>query len=143
MLRYNIIGMVVKIVFSKKLVELRKKVGLSQEELAKKLQMTRGQLSMYEIGKRKPDMDTVQHIADFFGVSLDELLGRSTRNITNQDQQEDLTETPLTSEELAAIERIKNDPEAQIAFKDFLSAPIKKQRSMLKAWEAFKNMDDN
>ena len=57
---------------------LRKKQGLTQEKLAEKLGLTRGQLSMYEIGKREPDLATLRKFASFFGVTLDDLVNRET-----------------------------------------------------------------
>lgn len=61
----------------KRLSELRKEKGMTQEELAKALNITRSALSLYEIGKRDPDSATLKKIADFFGVSIDYLLGRT------------------------------------------------------------------
>jgi DNA-binding XRE family transcriptional regulator len=61
--------------FSDKLKELRTKKGLSQEELAQKLFITRETVSRYESGTRSPDLATLKRIAVFFDVSLDELLG--------------------------------------------------------------------
>ncbi len=129
--------------FPETIKRLRKRKGVTQEQAAAHIGVGRSTYAKYETGDSEPNYEILNRLSEYFEVSVDELLGRSSRHITKQDQQEDLTETPLTPEEVAAIERIKNDPEAQIAFKDFLSAPIKKQRSMLKAWEAFKNMDDN
>lgn len=65
----------------KRIAELRKEKGMTQEELAKALNITRSALSLYEIGKRDPDTETVKKLADFFGVSIDYLMGKS--NIRN------------------------------------------------------------
>ncbi len=62
--------------FAKRLVSLRKAAKLTQQQLADQLGITRGTLSMYEIGKREPDFATTQKIADFFDVSIDWLLGK-------------------------------------------------------------------
>lgn len=65
-----------------KIEELRKKMGLSQEDLAKKLNMTQQRISAYEKGKREPDLETLKLFADFFNVSTDYLLGKTDiRNI--------------------------------------------------------------
>lgn len=58
------------------LIELRKAAGLSQYELARRLKMSRSALGNYEMGEREPDFETTQKLADFFGVSVDHLLGR-------------------------------------------------------------------
>lgn len=60
-----------------RLEELRKQLGLSQNELAEKLNMTQQRISAYEKGKREPDINTITQLADFFGVSTDYLLGKS------------------------------------------------------------------
>lgn len=57
--------------------ELRKKMGLSQEDLAKKLNMTQQRISAYEKGKREPDLETLKLFADFFNVSTDYLIGKA------------------------------------------------------------------
>jgi transcriptional regulator with XRE-family HTH domain len=70
-------------VFGKILATLRKSKGLSQYELAEKLGLSRGQIGNYEQGKRQPDYDTLQLIADFFNVSTDYLLGRENEKSNN------------------------------------------------------------
>lgn len=57
--------------------KLRKEKGMTQEELAKALNITRSALSLYEIGKRDPDTETLKKIAEYFGVSIDYILGRT------------------------------------------------------------------
>lgn len=59
-----------------RLKRLREAKGLSQYELAKALGYTRGQIGNYEQGTRRPDPETLQRLADFFGCSVDYLLGR-------------------------------------------------------------------
>lgn len=58
------------------LITLRKAAGLSQYELAQRLKLNRSTLGNYEMGEREPDFDTTRRMADFFGVSVDQLLGR-------------------------------------------------------------------
>ena len=67
--------------FSKRLADLRKKRGLSQYELAKRLGCTRGQIGNYEQGTREPDHEMLTKIANFFDVSVDYLLGRTDNSI--------------------------------------------------------------
>lgn len=59
------------------LIYLRKREGLSQQELADKLEMTRSAISMYETGKREPDLETLETFADFYNVDMDTLTGRN------------------------------------------------------------------
>lgn len=58
---------------------LRIASGLTQEELAQKLHISRSRVGMYETGARQPDYETLEAIADFFNVDMDYLLGRSTK----------------------------------------------------------------
>ena len=63
--------------FNERLRELRKSAGLSQSELAAKLDMAQNSLSNWERGERKPDVEVMARIADFFEVSTDYLLGKT------------------------------------------------------------------
>ena len=59
---------------------LRKTNRLTQEQLAKKLNITRQTLSNYETGKRLPDIYGLITVADIFGVSFDEIIGRDKKH---------------------------------------------------------------
>lgn len=56
---------------------LRKERNLTQEELADKLHVSRSGYAHYEAGERKPSIDILIIIADFYGTSLDYLMGRT------------------------------------------------------------------
>lgn len=60
-----------------RIAELRKEKGLSQGELAKKTNLTRQAISLYEIGKREPKIRTIRQLASFFNVTTGYLLGLS------------------------------------------------------------------
>ena len=62
------------ILIANKLVELRKKNGLSQEELADKLGISRQAVSKWERAESSPDTDNLICLAKLYNVSLDELL---------------------------------------------------------------------
>jgi transcriptional regulator with XRE-family HTH domain len=53
--------------------------GLSQTQLGEALGMDRGLVAYYERAARNPSLEVVQKIADFFGVSVGELLNDTTR----------------------------------------------------------------
>lgn len=59
---------------SEKIRALRKKSGLSQDELAERLDVSRQAVSKWELGSAMPTADKLVDIADFFGVSLDYLM---------------------------------------------------------------------
>ena len=60
--------------FNEKLQELRKQKGLTQEELAEKLYVSRAAISKWESGRGYPSIDSLKAISSFFTISLDELL---------------------------------------------------------------------
>ena len=65
------------IAFGNRLVELRKKAGLSQEAVADKLGISRQAVSRWETGEASPDTDNLVALADLYGCSLDELVRQS------------------------------------------------------------------
>lgn len=60
--------------FANRLYELRKKAGLSQEELAAALDVTRQTVSKWEVGDSTPDLAKLVALGAFFGISLDALV---------------------------------------------------------------------
>lgn len=60
-----------------KLKELRKSKNITQLDVATAIGVSPQVLSRYERGEREPDYKTLCKLADFFGVTVDELLGRS------------------------------------------------------------------
>ena len=63
--------------FKDMLKYFRMKENLSQSELAAKLGISASAVSMYEVGKREPDFETEEKIADFFQTDLNTLRGRA------------------------------------------------------------------
>ena len=57
--------------------DLRKKTGLSQKEFAGLFNVHQTAVSQWETGKTTPDKETLIKIADYFGVSIDYLLGNT------------------------------------------------------------------
>lgn len=60
--------------FHEKLQELRKERGLTQEELAEALYVSRTAISKWESGRGYPSIDSLKEISSFFSVSIDDLL---------------------------------------------------------------------
>ncbi|MGE5404582.1 MAG: helix-turn-helix domain-containing protein [Candidatus Saccharibacteria bacterium] len=56
---------------------LRQQYELTQQELADALHIGKSAIALYETGRRQPDPETLDKIADFFDVSVDYLLGRT------------------------------------------------------------------
>ena len=66
------------------LKQLRKKKGVNQAEVANAIGTTQPVYANYELGKREPSFDTLKALADYFDVSVDELLGFSKQQTTNR-----------------------------------------------------------
>ena len=87
--------------------ELRKKSGMTQTDLAKKLGVTKGTISTWETGSRTPSFDALDQMSEMFEATFDYLMGRADVNsyhaMTEADQEQidkwtveqDLTEYAL------------------------------------------------
>jgi transcriptional regulator with XRE-family HTH domain len=60
------------------IAELRREKGLRQKDLSKILNMSPSNISNYESGAYWPDMNTICKMADYFNVTTDYLLGRTS-----------------------------------------------------------------
>lgn len=70
--------------FNEKLIKLRKKAGLSQEELGYKLNVTRQTISKWELGQTTPEMDKLKEISNLFNITIDDLLNESIEDSSNK-----------------------------------------------------------
>ena len=64
-------------VFSERLIELRDGRNLSQKEVAAEFGVVVRAYQRYEYGEREPQLSTLLRMADFYGVSIDYLAGRT------------------------------------------------------------------
>ena len=62
--------------FSGQLRRLRERRGLSRKTLGELCGLSKNTIGLYERGERRPTVDALVAIADFFDISVDELLGR-------------------------------------------------------------------
>ena len=111
--------------FSKTIVRLRKQDGLTQVEAAARMGITRSALAMYETGKREPDFETLELIADFYNVNMDTLLGnkslspstlagRRSTGESEESQSEDLVNGDPELTEI--LTRARDDPHIRMLF---------------------------
>lgn len=63
--------------FKDRLVQLRKELKLTQTDFAEKIGFSRTAISAWEIGRNEPSNEDTIKIADFFGVSVDYIIGKS------------------------------------------------------------------
>lgn len=89
--------------FSTRLTELRKNKNLTQQDVADHLKISRSTYAQYETGRREPDFNTLQTLADFFGVTTDYLLGQ-----TDKTQVSPYAAPAVSPEDLALLEKLKN-----------------------------------
>lgn len=69
-----------------KFYELRKKLNLSQEQLAEKVGVARQTISKWELGETSPNLQQAQVLSQIFHVSVDELLGNDVRESIKNDE---------------------------------------------------------
>ena len=97
-----------------KLVKLRKQNGLSQEELADKLGLSRQAVSKWERAEASPDTDNLICLAKLYNISLDELLSteddvdtivkEQVKKDNKEEEKEDKTAIHIDDEGLHAID---------------------------------------
>lgn len=110
-----------------RLKRLRIEKKLTQSELGNIINVTKVSISGYENGNRSPDTDTLQKLADYFGVSTDYLLGRT-----------DIKE-PTTTDDEVEFQAFINDPELQVWYKELPNSDEEELRKLRTIWEMIKN----
>ena len=83
--------------------KLRIEAGKSQQEMAKILNLSQTGYSAYEIGKSEPNVDTLIKLADYFGTTIDNIVGHEVSYLIDRSQ---FSETQLN-----IIDTIKKLPE--------------------------------
>ena len=99
--------------YGERIALLREKHGLTQEELAHKIGITRAALSHYETNRRKPDYETIEKFADLFRVSVDYLLGRTDQqhSVLDEDVREFIDSLELSDERILEMFSLTVDGE--------------------------------
>ena len=88
----------------KRIKELRKKFGLTQVELGKKLNVTKVSVCCYELGTRTPSLDTLIDLSNVFNVNLDYLIGNDIYVISDQTEEYGFK---ISKEELEFIKTVR------------------------------------
>lgn len=86
---------------------LREEKGLTRDELAKRMNITYSALSKYETNNRFPDKETLNRIADYFGVTTDYLLGRTDDKAPRK--KEIKNATTIAAHRLGDVEQLPDD----------------------------------
>ncbi|MDM8534974.1 helix-turn-helix transcriptional regulator [Clostridiaceae bacterium HSG29] len=91
----------------KRINELRKELGLTQNELGKKVGLSGRAIGNYETGHRDPDTETLTKLANYFEVTTDYLLERTNQKYFKQDETIAFhTDKKLTDKDLKTIRNI-------------------------------------
>jgi len=110
-------------VLADKIIDLRKKNGWSQEELAEKLNVTRQSVSKWEGAQSAPDLERLLQMSRIFGVSTDYLLKDEIETLETVNVEESSPEVPVrrvSLEEASAFLAIKQATAKWIALATFL-----------------------
>jgi len=67
-----------------KILELRKNVNLSQEQLAEKINVTRQTISKWELNETTPDIKQAKELSRIFKISLDELTNNDISDLVRE-----------------------------------------------------------
>ena len=93
-----------------KLKEIRKAKGIGQDKVAEDLGISLRSYQNYEYGAREPNLEMLNKLADYFGVTVDYLLGRepapdpfSEMNLSTEDEQEVFAKYMSLPENVRAI----------------------------------------
>lgn len=108
-------------IFADKLIQLRKKSGWSQEELAEQLNVTRQSVSKWEGAQAVPDLEKLLRLSELFGVSTDYLLKDSIEEPENFTPTEEVSPVRRVSmEEASAFLRSREEASKPIAYATLL-----------------------
>ena len=126
--------------FPNRLRKLRKESDLTQKELAEILNTTEATLSRYENGAREPKLDLIHKIANYFGVSVDYLLGNTDEKSNADKIKKAISDDP---ELVEFWDKAKDREDLQLMLKqtkDLKPSTIKQIIEIIKTFE--KEQDD-
>ncbi len=108
-------------IFADKLMQLRKKAGWSQEELAEQMDVTRQSVSKWEGAQSVPDLEKIIRLSDLFGVTTDYLLKDEIEEVEHMIPSNDVsTLRRVSMEEANAFLSVKAATSKSIALATFL-----------------------
>lgn len=95
--------------FGIRLSQLRNEHGWTQDELAKRLRVSRSAVSMYEKGGRRPNYDALNELSEIFDVSVayltgaSDIRGHAKPQISEEDERDGFLASVLSPEEFAVL----------------------------------------
>lgn len=114
--------------FSKYLSKLRKEKGLTQAELAEKMNVSDKTISKWETGKGFPETTLLVPLADIFGISVDDLL-RGEQSIHFEEKNEKVENTTVVE----SFDKDNEDKREEKSYKNFKSNALTKREAIIVA----------
>ena len=96
-------------VINKHLLEWRELHDLKQQQVADAIGVSRSTYANYEASKRSPDIETLTKLADFYGITLDALVGHKTK------QASEMTLPPLARQMLQSFYKLSKHMQQRYA----------------------------
>ncbi len=106
--------------FAQRLKTLRKERGITQQQLADGVGLSKGGLSYYENAGRTPDISILERFADYFGVTTDYLLGRTNAQTQKAKLQAVCNHTGLSDKSVNLLSDLKENSPVQLRTVNFL-----------------------
>ena len=107
--------------FSEKIKRIRKWKGMTQQEVAEELRVSRSCIANYENGSREPDLAIVRKLAELYGVGVEDLMGSKT--VRNMIEHLRRREMPTQLEEMVMKQKTLDlkplDAESRVAILNF------------------------
>ncbi len=105
---------------AQRLKTLRKERGITQQQLADGVGISKGGLSYYENAGRTPDISILERFANYFGVTTDYLLGRTNAQTQKAKLQAVCNHTGLSDKSVNLLSDLKENSPAQLRVINFL-----------------------
>ncbi len=118
--------------FGENLKFIREEKKLTQNELANLLNVSKANISRYELGIRQPSIDTIFLVAKFFNVSIDWLLGRSSiKNFSSVNN----NPRDFNTEDLDILEFVKENNDIRQVLQEIKIASNVKVKVFFEIWK--------
>lgn len=134
--------------YGDRLRSLRENLGLSQKELADRLNINRSTYARYETSSTQPDYDILDALANFYDVSVDYLLGRTNIYQTQTKEERDIAkrlkqfEAELENSEGLAFDGEPMSDEAKESLKESMELLFRQTQRINKKFTPKKYRDD-
>ena len=134
--------------FSERIKELRSSCGFSQQKLADMLNVSKSTVNMYERGERRPGMDQLEAIADYFNVDMDYLSGKSDiprKTLICRDQPHDNLDIYSASEKSLISKYRKLDTYGQKTVNLLVDSELERctQQAKIRSFRAASSIDNH